>query len=90
MSFAERLKVRLTPRASKNEVVGPEPDGSIRIRVAAPPIEGAANELLVKFLARKLGLRASSIKIVAGSKSRDKVVEVVGAEKIQQKLLSQD
>jgi hypothetical protein len=52
----------------------------VKIRLTAPPVEGAANRLLVKFLAEELGVRVSSVRIASGSKSRNKVVEVVGAE----------
>jgi uncharacterized protein (TIGR00251 family) len=90
MSPSERVKVRLTPKASKNEVVGAGTDGVVKIKVMAPPTEGAANRALVRFLAKRLGVSTSNVRIVGGSKSRDKVVEVVGAEQVQQKLLSED
>ena len=91
MSSPQRLEVRLTPRASKNEVVGADADGAVRIRVTGPPVDGAANKLLIKLLAKKVGVRTCNVRIVAGSKSRDKVVEVVGVEEeIRERLLSQD
>jgi uncharacterized protein (TIGR00251 family) len=69
--------VRVTPRASKNEISGRHGD-AIKVRLAAPPVEGAANEALVSFLAEKLGVRANQIEIIAGHASRDKIVCVVG------------
>ena len=70
-----RLRLRVQPKASRNEVVGPHGD-QIRLRLTAPPVEGAANEALVRFLAEQLGVERSAVKIVAGLGSRSKVVEV--------------
>ena len=81
MTTVQRFNVRLTPRASRDEIAGIEPDETVKIRLTAPPVEGAANKSLVKFLAKQLGIRASSVRIVSGLKSRNKVVEVAGAEK---------
>lgn len=77
MSAPVRFRVRLTPRSSRNEVVGLEADGAVKVRLTAPPVEGAANKMLVRFLAKRLGVRVSSVRIVGGLKSRDKVVEVL-------------
>ncbi len=71
------LTVRVTPRARKDEVAGIMPDGTLRIRVMAPPIEGKANEALVSFLAKVVGVRKSRIEIVAGEKGLDKIVSVL-------------
>jgi uncharacterized protein (TIGR00251 family) len=70
-----RLQIRLQPRASRNEIVGPHGD-QLRLRLTAPPVEGAANEALVRFLAEQLGVERSAVKIVAGLASRSKVVDV--------------
>lgn len=70
--------VRVVPRASKTAVAG-EHDGALKVRVAAPPVEGAANEELLRFLARELGVPARSIEIVAGRASKSKRVRVTGA-----------
>ena len=69
--------VRVVPRASRNEIVGVH-GGALRIRLTAPPVEGRANEALVAFLARQLGVRKSQVEIVAGSSSRCKVIHVTG------------
>jgi uncharacterized protein len=71
------LDVRVIPRAKKNEVAG-ERDGSVLIRLAAPPVEGAANAALVDFLADLLDLPRRSIRIVGGERSRQKRVAVAG------------
>ena len=69
--------VRVMPRASKNEISG-RYKGAVKIRVTAPPVEGAANQALIDFLADVLGARKSRIEILSGHASRDKIVCVVG------------
>ena len=71
------LTVRVTPRARKDEIAGIMADGTLRIRVTAPPVEGKANEAVVSFLARVVGVRKSRIEIVAGEKGLDKIVSVL-------------
>ena len=70
--------VRVAPRASKTAAAGVH-DGALKVRVAAPPVEGAANEELARFLARTLGVPARSVEIVSGHASKSKVVRVAGA-----------
>ncbi|HEY3266654.1 MAG TPA: DUF167 domain-containing protein [Armatimonadota bacterium] len=70
-----RLTVRVQPKASKNEVTGWQ-DGALRVRLTAPPVDGAANKALVDFLAGVLGVRRSDIQLVAGAKARTKTVEI--------------
>ena len=70
--------VRVVPRASRTEAAG-EHDGALRVRVAAPPVEGAANTELARFLARALGVRARDVEIVSGHASRLKRVSATGA-----------
>jgi len=69
--------VRVIPRASKTEIVG-QRDGALVVRVAAPPVEGAANEALVEFLAKALGVPKRAVRIVAGERGRVKRVAVEG------------
>ncbi len=71
------LKIRLIPRASKNEVVGFSQE-ILKVRVSAPPIEGRANRDLAKLLSRALGVSARDIQIVKGQRSRNKLVRVQG------------
>ena len=71
------LAVRLLPRAAKNEI-GPALGNEIKIRITAPPVEGAANEALVRFLAETLGCPRSAVQIVRGQTSRHKTVAVAG------------
>ncbi len=69
--------VKVIPRASRNEVVGVEGD-ALKVRLTAPPVEGAANAALVDFLARLLGIPKSQVSLVHGEASRRKVVAVQG------------
>ena len=58
--------------------MGVDPDGALRIRVVAPPVEGAANRHLIQFLAKALRLSKSKISIVSGTRSKRKVLEIEG------------
>jgi uncharacterized protein (TIGR00251 family) len=72
-----RIKVYVQPRASKSEVVGLHGD-AIRIRVAAPPVDDAANDALTALIADRLGVAKRCVRVVAGRTSRRKVIEVEG------------
>jgi hypothetical protein len=72
--------VRVVVRASRTEVAG-EHDGALRVRVAAPPVGGAANEELARFVAKSLGVAAREVEIVSGHKSKSKRVRVRGASR---------
>ena len=69
------MNVRVQPRASKDEVVG-YTDGVLRVRLRAPPVENAANEALVEFLADELGVSTRYVRIISGFGSRNKLIEV--------------
>lgn len=76
-----RLRVRLQPKASRNEVYGwktdPETgDEVLQVRVTAPPVDGKANKALIKLLAKEFKTPKSRIEIVQGETSRDKVIEL--------------
>ena len=72
-----RVSIRVQPRASADEIAGAHGD-ALRIRLTAPPVEGAANDALVDFLACVLGIARRDVTIVAGSTSRSKIVELAG------------
>jgi uncharacterized protein YggU (UPF0235/DUF167 family) len=74
---AARFAVRLTPRGGGDRVEGVV-DGVLRVRVAAPPVEGEANASLIRLLARELDVPRSAVAIVAGAGSRTKTVAVAG------------
>ena len=69
------FSVRVTPRASAN-AVGGERDGALIVRVTAAPAEGAANDAVVRLVARALGIAPSALRIERGLTSRTKVVSV--------------
>lgn len=74
-----RLRLRVQPRASRSEVIGLHGD-TIRIRLAAPPVDGAANEELVRHLAEVLAVPRRAVEITAGHASRLKTVTVAGVD----------
>jgi len=69
--------VRVVPRSSRNAVAGVQGD-ALKVKLTAPPVEGAANTALIEFLAKQLGVRRSAVSIVSGEKSRSKTVRVEG------------
>jgi uncharacterized protein (TIGR00251 family) len=71
------FRVQVVPRASRSEVVG-EHNGALRVRIAASPVEGAANDELVRTLAKTFSVPTSAVKIVRGQTSKLKTVSVTG------------
>jgi len=71
------FNVKVVPRASRSELVG-EQDGTLRVRIAAPPVDGAANEELIRLLAKILKVKPGSVTIVSGQASRLKRIAVKG------------
>lgn len=71
------LAIRVTPRASRNEIAGILSDGTVKIRLTSPPVEGKANDALINFLADVLDVPKSRIDIVAGETGRDKLVSIL-------------
>ena len=69
------FSVKVVPRASRSEIVG-EQDGLLRVRIAAPPVDDAANEELVRVLAKEFGVARRSISIISGHSSRVKKISV--------------
>lgn len=72
---ALRLDVLVQPRASRSEVVGMQA-GAIKVRLTAPPVEGAANQALIELLAEELSVPRRHVSVVAGLSSRRKTVQV--------------
>lgn len=75
-----RLVLRVTPSAGRSGIFGPVDVGegrtALAVKVAAPPVEGAANEAVIALLARELGVAKSAVSIVSGESSRLKVVRI--------------
>ncbi len=81
------LSVRIQPRASKNRISRNE-DGSCKIWLTAPPVDGAANEALIRFLADTLSVAKSQVEIVSGHTAKNKIVRIsgIGSEAVNQLL----
>ena len=71
------LAIRVTPRARRNEIVEVLSDGTVKIRLTAPPDEGESNQALVNFLSDVLNVPSARIEIVAGTTGRDKLVSIL-------------
>jgi uncharacterized protein (TIGR00251 family) len=86
--YGAALTVRVTPRARKSEFGGVMEDGTVRIRIQEPPVEGKANRALIRFLSKVLGIRRNQIEIVAGQKGLDKIVavEAMTAQEVENRI----
>ena len=84
------IAVRVTPRASRNKIVEMLADGTIKVHIAAPPVDGEANEALIRFLAEVLNVPKSRLEIVAGQSGRDKLISVLDmdADTLQQRIMA--
>jgi hypothetical protein len=83
MRDASRLSVRVQPRASRNEIVGFDAAGVLRVRVTAPPVDGAANKAVVELLAAALDVPKADISIASGQTGRLKLVDVAGMSEVE-------
>ena len=83
ISFA----VRVTPRSSRNLVAGEE-GGVLKIRLNAPPVDGKANDALIRFMAKQLGLARRDVNLAKGEKSRNKrlCVSGISADELHERL----
>ena len=70
------ISVRITPRSKKNEIVSVMEDGVIKIKLTAPPVDGKANEALLKFLAVTLKISKNNLEIVGGLSGRNKLIAI--------------
>ena len=84
------LAVRITPRASRNQIVGVLDDGTIKVYLVSDPSEGELNTELLSYLAEVLGVPKSRVEVVAGENGRDKLVSVMDmdVETAQQRVLA--
>jgi len=82
-----RISVRVIPRSKRNSIEWSP--GGLRVRLTAPPVDGAANDALVSLLAERLGIAKRDISVVHGATSRQKIVELSGMtpEQVKQKVI---
>lgn len=74
--------VRVIPRSGRNEVAGMQGD-AMKVKLTAPPVEGAANAALIHFFADRLDVRRSAVSIIAGERNRNKTVRIEGVTREQ-------
>ena len=87
MSGPARLDVRVTPGAKVSTWAGRLPDGRRKVKVAAPPVDGRANDALVAFVAASLGLPVRGVRLVHGAGGRDKRLEIdLAADELERRL----
>ncbi|MCD6048786.1 MAG: hypothetical protein K0Q55_189 [Verrucomicrobia bacterium] len=81
------LFVKAQPRANTNEIVGVH-GTELRVKITAPPVDSAANEALVRFLAEELGVAKNQVQLVRGASARHKAIKVIGlkAEEVKRRL----
>ena len=84
-----RIEIHAKPRATKSTIRGVK-DGALEVALAAPPVDGAANAELVRFLADELGIPKRDVRLLRGEGARTKLVEIVGldATHVRQRLES--
>ena len=71
------IKIRVLPRSSRNEIVGEMADGTLKVKLTAPPVDGKANDALIKLLAEHFDTPKNKIKIVRGLTNKNKTVEII-------------
>lgn len=81
------IVIKVVPRASRSEIVG-FADGALKVRLTSPPVDGAANDELVRLIAKRAGVARSNVEIVSGLTSRNKALRIHGitAELLKAKL----
>ncbi|HLI71341.1 MAG TPA: DUF167 domain-containing protein [Ktedonobacteraceae bacterium] len=84
-----RISVRVIPRSNKNEII--REGNALKVYLTAPPVNGAANEALLKLLAARLDIPRRALHLVQGAAGRQKIVEIDGltGEDIARKLMRQ-
>ncbi|MBF0417380.1 MAG: YggU family protein [Magnetococcales bacterium] len=76
------LTTRVQPRASRDKILGAR-EGVLAVSLTAPPVEGAANEAVIRLFAKALHVAKGGVRIVRGERSRDKVIRITGAHREQ-------
>jgi uncharacterized protein (TIGR00251 family) len=75
------LRVRVQPRAKRDELIGPQ-SGHLKVRITAPPVDGKANDHLCRFLAKEFGVPQSRVELLAGDHTRLKRVRIFAPRKL--------
>lgn len=70
------LSIRVQPRASRDEIVGPHGEESLKVRISAPPVDGKANQHLIKFLAKAFGVAKAQVTLLKGAGGREKQLSI--------------
>ncbi len=84
-----KLAVYITPNASKNQVVDRNENGEYKIKVQSPPVEGAANKCLIKYLAGLFGVSKSKVQIIRGETSRHKLLEIDSTKNVLKEIVEE-
>jgi uncharacterized protein len=71
------MRLHVLPRAKRCEIAGTH-NGALKVKVTAPPVDDAANRSIIEFLSKEFGLSKSSLQILTGLKSRDKIIQIKG------------
>ena len=82
------VKVRVTPRSSRDAAAGVQ-NGALRVKLCAPPVEGAANKSVTEFLARLLGVAKGRVSLASGASSRDKTLFVEAADPAERRIFAE-
>jgi uncharacterized protein (TIGR00251 family) len=76
------LNIKVEPRSSRSEIVGPYGDG-IKVKLTSPPVDGRANKELIDLLSKEFKIRKKDIEIISGQNSRYKIIRITGLSKIE-------
>ena len=71
-----KIKIKVIPKSSKSKIVGKMADGVLKIKLKSAPVDGKANEELIKLLAKHFKTTKDDIKIIKGEKSKNKIIEI--------------
>ena len=82
------LRLRIQPKASRDELCGAYGDDALKVRITAPPVDGQANAHLVKYLAKLFKVAKSNVTLVSGETGRDKSLRIVGSAVDPESLLA--
>lgn len=80
------LTLRVQPRASRDEIVGPHGEDALKVRITAPPVEGKANAHLLKYMAKAFGVPRGAVNLLSGDTGRDKRIAIHAPSRFPDKL----